>query len=419
MIMDLPKISTKHRNLLILTSIATKIFIIFLVTIALHSFLDMHDYIIYYQAVQNIFHGYLPWASGVDFNYPPVAILPMVISYIISIALGSFGFLISMWVLMIVCDIVTTLCVYYIGLKLFSEQVALIAGMLNASALSVAYFVLTRFDAFPTCLAMLAVLTTIYGEEVKGYAASIAGLFTKIWPILLYPFFWIYNSRHTSLVIEGKKRAFWFLLAGAAVFGVMIWAGYNKFLVYASMVYCNTVPYTIFQYFQMAGIGIPFGIIAKIFQTLTVVIILGALYLMYIRPKTIALLLKLILVTLMVTIFFSQYRSPQYIVWFSPFAALLVANDIWGILVFIGVQVLALIEFPFAFWTLYVNDHYISSWALVFFSIFFLACGLLLWKSLKMECQLSAVESVPRKPVPEKSKREYTPHKDYKRKKNR
>jgi len=74
-----------------------------------------------------------------------------------------------MWALMIICDIVTTLIVYYIGLKLYSEQTAFIAAMLSASALSSAYFIIIGFDAFPTCFAMVAILATIYGDKITGY----------------------------------------------------------------------------------------------------------------------------------------------------------------------------------------------------------------------------------------------------------
>jgi hypothetical protein len=184
---------------------------------------------------------------------------------------------------------------------------------------------------------------------------------------------------------EGKARAFAFLLGGGLLFGLMILGGYDKFLGYADRVYCNTIPYTVDQYLQLLGIALPFGIIATLFRILTVVVIAGALYLMYRQPKNIALMLKMILSVIIVITAFSQYRSPQYIVWFTPFAALLVADDIRGILLFIGVQVLAYIEYPLGYGVLYVNDKYVSEWGLVFFTVFFLMIGLLLWRALKME----------------------------------
>ena len=95
-------------------------------------------------------------------------------------------------------------------------------------------------------------------------------------------------------------------------------------------------------------------------------------------------MLKLILLTLVVLILFSQNRSPQYIVWFAPIAAILIAEDIWGILVFICLQIVAYIEFPLGYYVMYVNDHYTSEWALWFFTILFIVYALLIWRAMKM-----------------------------------
>jgi hypothetical protein len=386
--MRLPEINIKHRNLLIIASVVTKISIFFFTVYICGKFFDMYDFGMYYKAVINVVHGALPWTSGVIFYYPPLSLLPMTIAFMVSLIGGSFGFILTMWGLMIACDIVTTLCVYYIGLKLYSEHVAFVAAMLNATAISSAYFILTRFDAFPTCLVMLALLTAVYGDKLKGYLLTIGGLFTKVWPVLIYPFLWLYHGRDSSVIEEGKKGAFWILVAGIAAFVLMIVIGYNKFLGYADIVYCNTLPYGVWQYLQVLGISTPFWIISDIFRAATLVIFFGSIYYFYKQPKTVVLLLKVILLTLVATIFFSQYRSPQYIVWFTPLAAVLIADDLWGIVIFIGVQILAFMEFPLAFYILYVNDHYTSPLALGFFSVLFIAYGLLLWKALKKSDKL-------------------------------
>lgn len=384
--MNLPKIPAAHRNLLVLAPIITVIAVGLFGRIVFGTLADLYDFQIYYDAVENILHGQLPWAYGIEFYYPPLAFVPLLIAYAISLAGGGFLlFAIAMWALMLICTIITTFCVYYIGLKLYPEKTAFTAAILNATAISVAYYTLCRFDPFPACLAMVAVLATLYGSKVTGYLASVLGLFVKIWPVVVFPFLWLYNARDTSVMEEGKNRAFAFLLGGGILFGLMILGGYDRFLGYADRVYCNTVPYTVDQYLQMLGIVIPSGITALLFRILTVVVIAGALYLMYRQPKNITLMLKLILAVIIVITAFSQYRSPQYIVWFTPFAALLVADDIRGILLFIGVQVLAYIEYPLVYGVLYINEKYLSGWALVFFTVFFVMIGLLLWQALKME----------------------------------
>jgi hypothetical protein len=332
--------------------------------------------------MQNILNGLAPWASGTTVMYPPLAFIPMMISYGVSLASGMIGFIVSMWVLMVICDIVTIFCIYWIGLKLYSERTAFLAAMLYATAISVAYYSLTKFDAFPTSLVMLAILATVYGDKTKGYVASIVGLFVKIYPVILYPFLWIYNSRRTSLIAEGKKRAALIAIPAAAIFIIMVVAGYNLFLGYASTVYCNTIQFALLQYLQIAGVSVQSSDMANAFRVVMGIVILGAMYYLYKKPKTIGLLIKVILISIMAIVFLMQYRSPQYIVWFTPFAVLLVADNVRGILIFAVVQILSFIEFPLAFWTLYTNAQYTSPLALGFFTVYFLAYGVLLWQAL-------------------------------------
>jgi hypothetical protein len=170
----------------------------------------------------------------------------------------------------------------------------------------------------------------------------------------------------------------------------MLWCGWNRVFgptetLGFDIVFCNTVPYTVNQYLQMVNITVPYSSVALLFRIFTVVIILGALYLMYQQPENIARMLKLILVVIVVAIMFSTFRAPQYIVWFTPFAALLVADDLWGIVLFIGVQILGFIEYPLAYDVVYENHTYLSEWALVFFTVFFIMLGLLLWRALTMK----------------------------------
>jgi hypothetical protein len=379
--MNLPAVAPARRNILIILPIVTVVAIGVFGRLATGSTTDLFDFQIYYNAVQNILHGQLPWAEGVEFFYPPLAFVPLLIAYAVSLIGGTFAFVLALWALMIICNIVTTFCVYYIGLKLYSGKTAFIAAILNATAFSVAYYSLCRFDAFPTSLAMLALLATLYGDRTTGYLASILGLFTKIWPILLFPFLWLYNARETTVMTEGRQRACAFLAGGGLLFGLMVLAGYDRFLGYADRIYCNTVPYAVHQYLLAAGIVIPFSVVGTLFRVLTVAVLAGALYLMYRQPKNIALMLKLMLAVILAVILFSPYRSPQYIVWFTPLAALLVADDPWGIFLFIAVQVMGYIEYPLGYGVFWVNEKYLSGWGLVFFTVFFLVIGLLLWRA--------------------------------------
>ena len=128
-----------------------------------------------------------------------------------------------------------------------------------------------------------------------------------------------------------------------------------------------------------------------IFKIFILVVFLGAVYSMYKNPGNIRHMLRMILTVILAIILFSPFRSPQYIVWFTPFAALMIADDIWGIFLFVAVQILSFVEYPLAYGVLYLNQVYLSNWALLFFTLYFLIHGLLLWRAF-----------IPRTPISEK-----------------
>jgi hypothetical protein len=308
----------------------------------------------------------------------------MLVAYVLSPLLrgGDLGFMLAMWILMTICDIITAFCIYYIGLKMYSERTALTAAILSATALSVAYYTLTRFDAFPVCLAALALVATLYGNASRGYLWTVAGFFAKIWPLLLYPFLWLYNARNSSIISEGRKRAIPTLGSALVIFVVLFALGYNRFMEYSTLVYSQTLPYLVYSYLGLIS-HLPFAPVGILFQILIIAIILWALLSVYRDPGDIPTLIKAITVTVFAIAYLNQYQSPQYIVWITPFVALLVAGDLRGILAFTAVQILAYIEFPMAFWSLWVNTEYVSPWAIPFFTVFFAAWGILLWRAMR------------------------------------
>ena len=122
--MTLPPINPKYRNYLIAATIVTKL----VAYVVMLPMLDMFDYQNYAQAAANIIHGLLPWAGGTAVYYPPLAFIPMLLSYLSMAVTGDFNaFIITMWIFNIACDIVAAFCIYYIGLKLYTERTALIA----------------------------------------------------------------------------------------------------------------------------------------------------------------------------------------------------------------------------------------------------------------------------------------------------
>ena len=78
----------------------------------------------------------------------------------------------------------------------------------------------------------------------------------------------------------------------------------------------------------------------------------------------------LIAVTLMLLVFCVRFHSPQYIMWFTPFLALTLADSIGGIVLFWSLQVMNYIEFPLLFGQYYTNLEYVVPGVLVFFVLY-------------------------------------------------
>ncbi len=362
----------KNLFLIVSASLVTKVVLIVFIILMLGSLSDTYDMNLYYNSTQNVLNGHFPWYENNLFNYPILSLIPMFLSYFISqIIGGGFNtFFYSMITFMNICDIIICISVYYIGKKLYSDQLAFKAALLSAISISVSYYTLYKFDSFPAMLLILSILLTLYNYKTKGYISSIIGMFVKIFPIIAYPFLWIYNLK------ESKTNAATILCIGVSIFIGLMLLGYNKFMMVMDFNYCNTIQYTLSQF-----IG-SYDFLPLLFKTLTVGIIILCLYKMLISKKSPRLMIQLIFVCMIAVVFLSAYRSPQYLVWFAPLAALLVCNDKIGIISYMAFQVISFIEYPFAYGMIYDNQHYMYSSTVWFFVFYFVILGVLVWRSI-------------------------------------
>jgi hypothetical protein len=143
-------------------------------------------------------------------------------------------------------------------------------------------------------------------------------------------------------------------------------------------VYVNTVTYTLYAYLHdVFHMGITPAAISIIMYVLMGITFIFLVYIACVAsekdPKT---LLKLVLCAIFCSVFFTKFHSPQYIVWFTPFLALLVADDLIKIGLFYLAQIFAYIEFPLMFGGYYTNLEYTnpigsSGWylTLLFFTL--------------------------------------------------
>ena len=362
---SIDKVTVKsHILFLVFASIISKLLVIFITIFVFHSFVDFFDIGVYLQHAFMPLQGQYPYGSA-DFQYPILIFVPMMIAIVPALIFqNAIAFVYSFQILMVICDIITILCVYFIGLKLWNEKIAFYSGLLYATAFSAAYFVITKYDAFPACLLMLAITFTIYGKEFKGYVTSVIGFFTKIFPVFALPFFILYNAKKTSIrqeIISAAKIA---VPISAFLFLPLFFLNPDSLKIYAPRselgFYSNTLTFTIYSWIHdVFRLGISIEAISGVMYIFMGLGILTLLYIAYIIPeKNPKLLLKLILCAIILVVISTKMRSPQYIVWFTPIICILAIDDIKKIALLFLVQCMAYIEFPLMFGKFYTALQY-------------------------------------------------------------
>lgn len=355
----------RHIIILIVASLATKFFVIFITTSMFHSFIDLFDIGYYFEHAVKLTQGQYPYVNT-SFAYPILLLVPIIIALMPALVFqNAMAFVYTFQFLMVLCDLVTIICVYLIGLRLWTEKAAFYSGLIYSTAFSAAYFVITKYDVFPTAVLMLAITFTLYGKTMKGYASAILGFFIKVFPVTALPFFILYNSKETSLkeeVIAATKIVIpVFMVLFVPVFllspeTLKIYVPVRSELGY----YSNTATFTIYSWIHdVINIRISIDTISLIMYTIMGVGILALLYTAYKIPgKNPKLLIKFLLCAIILTIVCAKVRSPQYIVWFTPLLCLLAVDDIKKIVALYTFQALAYVEFPLMFGAFYVANEY-------------------------------------------------------------
>ena len=312
------KIVKRHIFYLILISIITKLLVLFTTGAVFHSFVDLFDFGYYFDHGLMIMNGQIPYVDF-SFDYPPLAIVPIIIAIIpallthdVSVFIGSFQ------ILMVACDILISICIYFIGLKIYDEKRAFLAAAIYSAAFSTAYFVLTKYDAFPTCLLMGAVLFTIYGMNTKGYIADTAGFLAKLYPLIALPFLIAFNSKKSSLNQELIKIVKIFVPISLIILVpfIILKPGIIQQYISASLirtdVYVNTPTYTLYAILHgVMAFDISSMIISNLMYGVLGIVLLTLLFLAFRKdkfsPET---LLKFILLSIFSVVFCMKYHSP-------------------------------------------------------------------------------------------------------------
>lgn len=400
-IKSINNIHFRNISIIIIISMLTTVFVYFATPTIFHSFIDRWDYQVYFNTLIKPFvtNGNLPY---IDYNweYPILMLAPVIISALPVILFKSqIWFFIIFPCLMIICNLVTTVCVYYISYNIYlSTKRAFIAAFLFATAFSTVYFVITKYDAFPTCLLMMGLAITICGKEhlkKYGYVSILFGFFAKIYPIAALPFFILFNSKTTSLkqeIISALKIAIPASIILALPILILNPGSVSVYLLKTEMdksYYVNTLTYTIYSWVSgVFRINIGLDIISICIYIVSGLIIISLLYFAYTRPeKDSTMLLKSTLCILFAIVMCSKFKSPQYMMWFVPILCIFASDSLYNIGLFYMTQILAFLEFPILWGSLYTNNSYTSGeyMALIFFTIEFAVWVFLIYKIVYLD----------------------------------
>jgi hypothetical protein len=358
---------------------------------------DLYNMGYYLQHISDwLIGGKVPYVDQ-SFDYPPLALIPMAIAFIPTYVFNnSIWFVVTFASLMILCSIVTTICVYYIGRKLYEdEQSAYFAGLLYTCGISGAYFVVTKFDAFPVCLMMLAIAYTLYSSETffRGYLISGIGFFVKIYPAVAAPFMLLYNRQKYPLFDEIKKLTIAFIAAILVIPSFIlkhdvIYKYITESLLRSDSTYVDTATYTLYTYLKPI---MEFSTLSKIMYCALVLALAYLIVRAYTRECMCdRALCGYVACALMMIVFCMSYRSPEYIMWFMPLLALLVVENRKMIYAYVLLQVLTFIEFPGLFGKLWVNNKYLGelgsfNWyvMLLFYTLEFAVMGYLIYMTYR------------------------------------
>jgi|WetSurMetagenome_2_1015567.scaffolds.fasta_scaffold18214_3 hypothetical protein len=391
----------QHLKYLLGLSVIAKVAIVILTVFVLNSGMDMYAISYYYERVMGIFQGNYPYISYY-YEYPILLFVPVIIALIPSLIFNSvLVFMIIFSLLMILCDCITVICVYLIARKIWNDsKTAFIAAFIYLTALCAMYFVMISYDAFPSCLLMIGLTILFYGKEISGfsklneYSAIILGYFTKVYPAAALPFVVLYKSRSTSLkqeIISSLKVIVPISLVLVVPLFILNPGSVFKTYVPARMdigYFPNTIIWTTYVWLHdIFKINIA---IENVLMISYICMAIGFLLLFYAafkyKKQEPAVLLKFILCAIMLIVLSFKVRSPGYVIWFTPFICILVADNMYKIGLFYITQILAYIEFPVTFWMLwtnieYTNPIYSTNWylALTLFTLEFSTILLLVW----------------------------------------
>jgi hypothetical protein len=385
---DGEKKSTRYKDIfyLICASIAIKLVVFVATTRVFGSFIDMFDITLYATYSLNVINGQIPYVNFVV-EYPQLFFIPILIAAVPAMWLNSMDVYINAYhIVLSLIDVLTCVFVYFIALKFYNNRTAFFSALMYATAFGSAYFVFTKYDAYPTFIILLSLMLflyrdDIYGKSIGAYVAASAGFFIKWFPVVVAPYYLVYDLKNKTLnknAYHAILAAVLFALAVAVPFMIMSLDGFIKTYTFhfVRTPLSSSFTYYVDQIFSTVFHVTWFSSTSMII-TVILELVLLAVYFKYGNPGKFE-LVKFIFISIFIFVICNKIFSPQYVLWLVPFMAILLIDSWKGIILFYICQVWFYIEFPLIYGKIYINDNYIftgpllTSYPFIFFTVKFI-----------------------------------------------
>ena len=371
--------------IIVILSIITKLVLVLLRYYVFYTYFDLFDTTIYFNYAVNVLHGMVPY---VDFSveYPQLffiaALLPLIPAIIIQ---DANAYIPAFRVLMSIFDILTAVLVYLIAIRLFDQKKALISGILYAASFASTYFVITKYDPFPTFLLMLSIFLFIYGKEFGGYFTSGIGFLAKWFPAITIPYYLMFDLKRKRIKKEIIRALLVTTFAILIIILPFLILNYNGFLgTYTRHIGRSSEAFSLIFYIDfilnnLAGFTRSFEAVS-----IFLMVILELLFIWYYwkyKKADYKILCSFIFFSIFIFVILNKVFSPQYMLWLTPFFALFLADSLQNIGLFFFNQIWLYLEFPVLFKEIYYTDSFYTGTGNVFLSapfIFFTIKYLLL-----------------------------------------
>ena len=332
-------------------------------------FPNQFDVYLYFQNAEAFAHGHLPYSSF-PFEYPPLALVPMAVPYLVwpggPPPFEVYHWLFLGWEAALLMALVVTLGA--MAQRLWpADGARAVAIRLVLLTIVAAPSLAWRFDLFPALLSALAVLAALHRRAGIAGAVIALGVLAKLYPAVLVPVIvlpWLLARDWQRVVRFALVGGALFLFVGGLVFGLVgdaIWSpityqnerglqaeSIGAGIVLLRAVLTETPAQLTFDHSAVHVAGpLAEGILA--IQLPVLIAALGGIAALAFRrfrteikrlgdiqPTSLVTAVAATIAALLVT---NKVFSVQYVVWLLPFAALLARRQFWLLAVIAALSV--------------------------------------------------------------------------------